>query len=67
MDKFEEQEMKKTRPIKENWYDHLIKQTMAREKKPKILRNKLKDNIARDIWTLLETEEEKETRKKEAE
>ena len=35
MDKFEEQEMKKIRPTKNNWYHRLIKQTMMREKKPK--------------------------------
>ena len=37
---------------------------MVREKKPKIIRYKLKDKIIRDIWALLETEEEKEERKK---
>ena len=36
MDKFEEQELKKIRPIKKSWYDRLIKQTMVSEKKPKI-------------------------------
>ena len=35
MDKFEEQEMEKIRPIKKNWYDRLIKKTMVSEKKPK--------------------------------
>ena len=42
MDKFEEEEMgaKKTKitSIKINWYDRLTKQTMAREKKPQIIR-----------------------------
>ena len=56
MDKFEEQEMKKIRPIKKNWYDWLIKRTMAREKKPKIIRDKLKDKIITNIWTIFETE-----------
>ena len=65
MDKFEE-EMKKIRPIKKNWYDRLIKQTMAMEKKPIVIIDKLKDKIIRDIWTLFETEEGKEERKKEA-
>ena len=37
---------------------------MARERKPKIIRDKLKDKIIRDIWTLFEKEEEKEERKK---
>ena len=32
--------------------------------KPKIRRDKLKGKIIRDIWTLLETEEEKEDREK---
>ena len=39
---------------------------MVREKKPKIITDKLKDKIIRDIWTLFETEEGKEERKKEA-
>ena len=56
MDKFEVQEIKKTSSIKKNWYDRLIKQTMARE---------MKDKISRDIiWALFETEKEKEERKK---
>ena len=60
MDRFEKQEVKKIRPIKKNWYDLLIKQTMVREKKPKIIRDKLKDKIIRDFSTLFETEEQKE-------
>ena len=63
MDKFEEQEMKKIRPIKRNWFDWLIKQIVM-GKKPKILRDKLKDKITNDIWTLFEAEEEKEDGKK---
>ena len=35
-----------------------------REKKPKIIRDKLKDQIIRDIWKPFETEEEKEESKK---
>ena len=65
MDKFEEQEMKKIRPIKRNWFDRLIKQSVMR-KKSKIVTDKLKDKIIHDIWTLFETEEQKEDRKKEA-
>ena len=64
MDKFEEQEMKKIRTIKKKWYEWLIKQSMTREKKPKVIRDKLKDKITRDVWTLFETEKEKEERKK---
>ena len=37
---------------------------MAMEKKPQIIRDKLKDKIMRDISTLFETEEEKKERKK---
>ena len=37
---------------------------MAREKKPKIIRDKLKDKIIRDVWTLFETEDKKEEIKK---
>ena len=64
MDKFEEQEMKKIRPIKRNWFHRLIKQNAMR-KKPKLTRDKLKDKIINDTWTLFETKEEKEDRKKE--
>ena len=39
---------------------------MVREKKPKIITDKLKDKIIRDIWTLFETEEKEERQKKEA-
>ena len=48
MDKFEEQEMKKTRPIIRNCFDRLIKQNVMR-KKVKISRYKLKDKIINDI------------------
>ena len=34
--------------------------------KPKIIRDKLKDKIINDIWTLFETEKGKGDRKKEA-
>ena len=43
MHKFEEQEMKKIRPIKRNWFDRLIKQNVM-GKRPK-KRDKLKDKI----------------------
>ena len=33
-------------------------------KKPKMIRDKLKDKIINDIWTLFEKEEKKEDRKK---
>ena len=71
MDKFEEQEVKKIRPIIRHLFDKSIKQNMMRSKpkiirenlKDKIIRDKLKDKIATDIWTLFETEEEKKERK----
>ena len=59
LDKFEEKEMKTIRAIKRNWFDWLIKQSVM-GKKPKIIRDKLKDEIINDIWTLFETEKEKE-------
>ena len=65
MDKFEEQEMKKIRSIKKKIYDGLIKGVMTREKKSKMIREKSNDKIVNDIWTLFETKEEKEDRKKE--
>ena len=52
MDKFEEQEIKKG-PIKRSWCDWLIKQNVM-EKKPKLVRDKVKDKIINDIWTLFE-------------
>ena len=58
MDDSEEQEMKKTRPIKKNLFDELIKQNVMRHK-PKIIRDNLKDKIIRDIWTLFGTVDEK--------
>ena len=54
MDKLEEQEMKKIRSIKQN----------VMGEKPKIIRDKLKDKIINDIWTLFEAEQEKEDTKK---
>ena len=61
----EEQEMRKIKPIIKNWFDRLIKQNVM-WKKPKIIRDKLKDKTINDIWILFETAEEKEDRKKEA-
>ena len=48
MDKFEEHEMKKIRPIIRNWFDWLIKQSVI-GKKPKIIRDRLKDTTFNDI------------------
>ena len=49
MDTFQQQEMKKIRQIKKYWFDQLIKQSV-RGKKPKIIRDKLKDKIISDTW-----------------
>ena len=62
MDKFEEKEMKEIRPIIRNLFDKSIKQNVMRNRS-NIIRNKLKDKIIRDTWTLYETEEEKKERK----
>ena len=62
MNKFEEKEMKEIRPIIRNLFDKSIKQNVMRNRS-KIIRNKLKDKIIRDTWTLYETEEEKKERK----
>ena len=53
--------MKKIRPIKKKkkWFDWLIKQIVM-GKKSKIIRDKLKDETINYMWTLFETEEEKE-------
>ena len=55
IEKLEDQEVKKLK---------LIKQDEMGEK-PKLIRDKLKDKII-NIWTIFETEKEKEDRKKEA-
>ena len=55
--------MKKIRPIIRNWLDQLIKQKVM-VKKPKIIRDKLKDKLTNDIWILFDTAKEKQDRKK---
>ena len=62
MDKFEEHEMKKIRPIIRNWFDWLIKQSVMREKPKIIIVNETK--IINEIWRLFNTEQEKGDRKK---
>ena len=59
MDRFEEQEMKKTRTIIRKWFDRLSNK-ITMEKKPKAIRDKLKDNIIRDIGTPFYTKKKKE-------
>ena len=63
MDKFEKQEMKKIRPIIRKWFDRLINKNMMR-KKPKIFRDKLKDNINRDSRTIFDTKKRRKKKKK---
>ena len=55
--------MKKIRSVVRNWFDQLIKQSVM-GKKPKIIRDKLKDKIINVIWTIFDTEKEREERKK---
>ena len=55
--------MKKIRPIIRNWLDQLIKQKVM-VKKPKIIRDKLKEKLTNDIWILFDTAKEKQDRKK---
>ena len=59
MDKFEEQIMKKIRPVITKWFDQVINKNVM-GKKPKIIRDELKDKIFNDIWTLFETKNKKE-------
>ena len=59
MDKFEEQIMKKIRPIITKWFDQAINKNVM-DKKPKIISDKLKDKIFNDIWTLFQTKNKKE-------
>ena len=58
MDMFEEQELKKLRPVIRSWFDQLIKQKVM-ENKPKIIRDKLNDKIIRGKWTLFQQKKEK--------
>ena len=51
--------MKKVWQINKIWFDRLIKQIVM-EKKPNIIRDKANDKVINDIWTIFETEEEKE-------
>ena len=61
MDKFEEQEMKKIKPITWKCFDWLINKNVM-GKKRKIIRDKLKDRTFNNFWTLFE--KKKEERKK---
>ena len=55
--------MNKIRPITKSWFHSWIKQNVI-GKKPKIIRDNLKDKIIKDIWTFFETTKEKKNRKK---
>ena len=55
LDKIEEHDKKKTRPIIRNWFHQLIKQSVI-GKKPIIIIDKLKDKTINDIWILFDTE-----------
>ena len=55
LDKFEEHDMKKIRPMIRNWFHQLIKQSVM-GKKPIIIIDKLKDKTINDIWRLFDTE-----------
>ena len=61
-DKFDEQKIKKIRPNLRKWFDWLTNKNVMR-KKPKIIRNKLKDKTIRDS-RLSETKNEDRKKKK---
>ena len=63
-DKFEEQEMKKIKPIIKTWFDQSIEQNVMGNK-PKIITDKLNNKIIADILKLFERKEETEHRIKE--
>ena len=55
--------MKKIKAIIRNWFDRLIKQSVM-GKKPKLIRDRLKDKIINNISRLFDIEKVKEDRKK---
>ena len=63
-DKFEEQEMKKIKPIIKTWFDQSIVQNV-KGNKTKIITDKLNNKIIADILKLFETKEETKHRIKE--
>ena len=63
LDKSEEHVMKKIKAIIRNWFDRLIKQSVM-GKKPKLIRDRLKDKIINNISRLFDIEKVKEDRKK---
>ena len=58
MDKFDEQEKKKIRPIIRKWFDWLINKIVM-GKKQEIIRDKLKDKKVTDISRIFETKKER--------
>ena len=63
LDKSEEHVMKKIKAIIRNWFDRLIKQSVM-GKKPKLIRDRLKDKIINNISRLFDIGKVKEDRKK---
>ena len=63
MDKFEEHEMKKIRPIIGNWFDWLIKQSVV-GKIPNIIRDKFKEKKLMIFGDFLILNKEKKTEKR---
>ena len=63
LDKSEEHVMKKIKAIIRNWFDRLIKQSVM-GKKPKLIRDRLKDKIINNISRLFDIEKVKADRKK---
>ena len=63
LDKSEEHVMKKIKAIIRNWFDRLIKQSVM-GKKPKLIRDRLKDKIINNISRIFDIEKVKEDRKK---
>ena len=63
LDKSEEHVMKKIKAVIKNWFDRLIKQSVM-GKKPKLIRDRLKDKIINNISRLFDIEKVKEDRKK---
>ena len=61
MDKFEEQEMKKIRPIIRTLSDQVINNNMMKKKR-ELIRDKLKDKIISDLSRIFETNKQTKNR-----
>ena len=62
MDEFEEQKMKKIRPIIRKCFHRLINKNVI-GKKPEIIRDKLKNKVIIDISRIFETKKEEQKKK----